>query len=69
MIQSDTTSQKKCNFEDEPMKNVPISRVNYLQILYSAARSKPGCDVVEVKSGGNLPKVVDSVHKQYFTPI
>ena len=47
------------------MKNVPICRVDRLQTLYSAARSKPGCDVMEVKTGGNLLKVADSVEKQY----
>ena len=50
------------------MKNIPIGPVDHLQTLYSAARSKPGCDVVEVKTRGNLPKVVDSVDKRYFTP-
>ena len=32
------------------MKNVPIALVDYFQTLYSAARSKPGCDLVEVKT-------------------
>ena len=51
------------------MKNIPIGCVDHLQTLHSAVGSKPGCDVVEVKTRGNLPKVVDSVDKRYFTPI
>ena len=67
MIYSGTAGQKKRELEDKLMKTIPIGRVDHFEMLYSAARSKLSCDVVDVKTRGNLLKVVDSIDKQCFT--
>ena len=48
------------------MKNVPIGLVDHFQTLYNAVRYEPSCDIVEVKTWENLPKVINLVDKQFF---
>ena len=57
-------AKRNANWKINQLKNIPIGRVDHLQTLYNATRSKSGSDVVEIKARGDLPKAVDSVEKQ-----